>query len=117
MNSSTIKARVALWKSRVLRWMNARPRLKRAGAIAAQTTLLVTGFAMPSMAQDLNNIAQSILNELNSTFLQMVAGIVIVGVALMWMFGMMRMGTAAIIFAGVGVAASATTIAGKMFGS
>ena len=83
-------------------------------ACAAALVLMVAG-AAPAAAQDLNHVAQAVLDELNSTFLQLVAVIAIIGVSLMWMFHVIRPLTALIVGAGIAVAASATTIAGSLF--
>jgi type IV secretory pathway VirB2 component (pilin) len=71
--------------------------------------------AAPAAAQDLNHVAQAILNELNSTFLQLVAVIAIIGIAMGWMFHVIRPLTALVVGAGIAVAASATTIASSLF--
>lgn len=85
-------------------------------AVAAGVTLALAGTA-PAMAQDLNQVAQTILNELNSTFLQLVAAVAVIGIAIAMMFGMLRPMMGFMVLTGIGLAASATTIANKFFGA
>lgn len=86
-------------------------------AMAAAGVVLTLAGAAPAMAQDLNQVAQTILNELNGTFLQLVAAIAVIGIAVAMMFGMLRPLTGFTVLAGIGIAASASTIAGKIFGA
>ncbi len=86
-------------------------------AVVAAGVVLTLAGAAPAMAQDLNQVAQTILNELNSTFLQLVAAVAVIGIALAMMFGMLRPMMGFTVLAGIGIAASATTVAGKFFGS
>lgn len=87
--------------------------------IVAALTLFAMVALRPASAgaQDLNNLGTTILNELNSTFLQAMAAVGIIGVSLMAMLGHLRMMTAIVICGGIVVAASATSIAGKLFGA
>ena len=71
----------------------------------------------PAAAQDLNQVAQTILNELNSTFLQLTAAVAVIGIAVLMMFGHLRPMTGFVVLGGIGLAASATTIANKFFGA
>ena len=84
--------------------------------VAAGVTLALAGTA-PATAQDLNQVAQTILNELNSTFLQLVAAVAVIGIAIAMMFGMLRPMMGFMVLTGIGLAASATTIANKFFGA
>jgi type IV secretory pathway VirB2 component (pilin) len=86
-------------------------------AVVAAGVMLTLAGAAPAMAQDLNQVAQTILNELNSTFLQLVAAVAVIGIAMAMMFGMLRPMMGFMVLTGIGLAASATTIANKFFGA
>ena len=86
-------------------------------AVVAASVMLTLVGAVPAMAQDLNQVAQTILNELNSTFLQLVAAVAVIGIAMAMMFGMLRPMMGFMVLTGIGLAASATTIANKFFGA
>ena len=86
-----------------------------AAAVTALALWLAT--ASPAAAQDLNQIATTLLNQLNSTFLQGVAAVAIIGIAISWMLGVVRPMTALIVCCGIGIAAGASSIAGRFFGA
>ena len=79
--------------------------------------LALAAMASPAAAQDLNQIATTILNQLNSTFLQGLAAVAIIGIAVSWMLGVVRPMTALIVVCGIGIAAGASSIAGRFFGA
>jgi len=86
-------------------------------ALMAAAVMLTLAGAAPATAQDLNQVAQTILNELNSTFLQLLAAVAVIGIAVLMMFGHLRPMTGFVVLGGIGLAASATTIANKFFGA
>ena len=88
--------------------------IRLAGTVLA---LLIVSTAMPAAAQDLNQISTTILNQLNSTFLQGLAAVAIIGIAVSWMLGVIRPMTALIVCCGIGIAAGASSIAGRFFGA
>jgi len=87
------------------------------GIAGATLLVLVHSAASPAGAQDLNQIATTILNQLNSTFLQGLAAVAIIGIAVSWMLGVIRPMTALIVCCGIGIAAGASSIAGRFFGA
>ena len=87
------------------------------GIAGATLLVLVHSAASPAGAQDFNQIATTILNQLNSTFLQGLAAVAIIGIAVSWMLGVIRPMTALIVCCGIGIAAGASSIAGRFFGA
>jgi hypothetical protein len=83
----------------------------------AMAMVVAAGCATPAFAGDLDYIATTIAGELSSTMLQTIGAVAILGIAFLWMTGVLRPITAFVVATGIGLAAESPTIAGKLFGS